>query len=343
MACRIPCLALALYLCSSGHTLSAALKSRKRVYLPRPALVASDGESDDWFEDISKFDAAILGVEHAARSGGPKTPPKSARSAWCARSRHIVPSPEDLLARRKKCSNKHVLRRREFNKCGNGYGRYIRNAKDDVLFYVEIPKTGSSSVKSMIKEHLDTTGLRIPRGESDVGGTRAFAFVRHPVTRFVSGYGTIINRTQDQGDLGPHLRFLQNMTEPQRFNKFVELFVKHGTRILQWYTGPTRSSKSTSSWAPGNNCVFHHVMSQTWFLNFWPGPVQLYDVDNFADEVRKLGAFAGLNLTLPQVNQHEGSHLVDRDVIMQQNRSLQLLHEYFRTEMSQFGYKSLLS
>merc|ERR550525_2222213 len=77
--------------------------------------------------------------------------------------------------------------------------------------------------------------------ESDVSAMKAFTFVRHPIPRFISGYSTVVNRLGRHrainGDcMAPQLKKALNNTEPQRFVRFVDLFVHEGERIINFWT-----------------------------------------------------------------------------------------------------------
>jgi hypothetical protein len=279
-----------------------------------------DMDTEDWFEDISAFDLK----QHA----GMQLKDRTSNDYNCARSSFLMSSQEDVLSQRTACSNTHLLRHIEFdgNKCDNPYGRFIQ-APGHNFFYVEIPKTGSSSVKSMLNRYL--TDHAIPFNETDIGSIKAFAFIRHPITRFLSGYGTVMKRLKmGTTCIDPVLKFVLDMPEPQRFNEFVDLFVKQGEKVIPLYH------------CSGLPCVMQHVMSQTWFLNFWPGPTDLYRVEGLVDEVKRLAELTQLDLSLPQKNSNEGH--IDQKLFMEQNASMQKLHSYFKEDLIRFGYQPLL-
>lgn len=330
MSYHFPPLALALYVCTLSQTMSMVLEAPSR----KPAditLDPNDPDSDDWIDGIIEFDTdRALG-----RIKVNSTLDVHSNDSWCARSHYIVPSQEDIVAKRKNCSDTHILWHDEGFLCANPFGQHLRNKQNETFFYLEIPKTGSSTVRQMVMDHIVDPQPVVPMSELDVT-YKAFAFVRHPVMRFVSAYGTILNHVMDQykrkrPTLSQPLEFLWHMDEPNRFNKFVKLFVKHGDEILKWYNSGT---------VP---CLMQHVLSQTWFLNFWPGPIELYDVDHFDEAVQKLDGYMKLNLTVPpSVNVREGKDLVDREMLMRQHDSIQMLNAYFEQDIRRFGYKPLV-
>jgi len=278
----------------------------------------ADMDTEDWFEDISAFDLnQHIGMQSYRHTSN------DYNLTWCARSSFIMPSQEDFLRQRTACSNTHLLRHIEFDgcNCNNPYGRFIQGPRHK-FFYIEIPKTGSSSVKIMIDRY--GADHAIPLNEADIGSTKAFAFIRHPITRFLSGYGTVIRRLKS---IDPVLKSVLNMPEPQRFNEFVDLFVKQGEKMVPLYCSPR------------TGCILQHVMSQTWFLNFWPGPIDLYRVEGFVDEVTRLAEFTQLDLSLPHANSNEGH--THKNLLMEQIASMQKLHSYFKADMTRFGYQPL--
>ena len=108
---------------------------------------------------------------------------------------------------------------------------------------------------------------------------------------------------------------------------FVDLFVKHGAGILELYH------------CEKLRCTMHHVMSQTWFLNFWPGPTKLYHVETMVHNVATVSAHTKLNLTLPHANTDDGHE--DKTLLMKQQDSLAKLHLYFQKDMDRYDYHPL--
>lgn len=266
-------------------------------------------------------------------------------SKWCPRSPFIEPSPEDLLFQSESCSDQHVIGKQELNEnpCPNVYGRWFNNSENKKFFYVEIPKAASSTVKLMLdgsqsgaesSSWFDTTFT--PFRNTDAENIPAFAFIRHPIPRFISGYGTIVNRmhAKTQKDcVDPELHFLFDTPEPQRFNMFVDLFVKHGAGILKLYH--CAELDPTKKVSP---CVMHHVMSQTWFLNLWPGPVDVYHVETMAADMATISQNTKITFRVPPIlNRNEGN--LNRGLIMAQHDSLAKLHLYFKKDMERFGYQ----
>ena len=92
----------------------------------RPGLSASGeepGVPGDWIESVSAFDGGAVGARHVSVA---RAPLESMRRA---RSKHIVPSPHDLLDRRTGCSSEHVLRDNNGSGCDNPYGRLVRGTR----------------------------------------------------------------------------------------------------------------------------------------------------------------------------------------------------------------------
>ena len=136
-------------------------------------------------------------------------------------------------------------------------------------------------------------GLTTGRME-DVGRVTAFAVVRHPVTRFVSAYGTVINRLVTRNGkcncLGANNRthemnVLLSKPEPERFNDFVVVYKERGIHMADFR----------------DHCMFvlNHVFSQTFYLNYFPGPIAyLGHAEDMEKTVEDIGKLMGVNLEM---------------------------------------------
>lgn len=175
--------------------------------------------------------------------------------------------------------------------------------------------------------------------EKDVAGIYSFAMVRHPVARFISAYGTIMHRIGGVvlPCMHPELRQLTVMEEPARFNAFVDMYIRNGTDLISSYScGRERLDQ----------CVIGHAFSQTWFLNFWPGPItQLMHSETLEQDIKVLSEAMGKTLLVGHHSEHEGtnkSHSYQtRNLILKQKGTIQKLHDYLRSEIVQFGYAPL--
>lgn len=323
-------LALALYVCTLGQSLSRALELRSSAPF-NDSIDPNHFDTDDWIDDILQIERDDHRMGRVAHPTPTRPQPND---SWCPRSRYIRPSREDIIAKRDRCSDTHVVWHKDEHICHNPFGQHLRNKQNETFFYLEIPKAGSCTFRQMTLDITVSYQPLVPMNEADVK-FKAFAFVRHPTMRFVSAYGTVLyhltERQRDVDNVDQPLLFMKQMEEPRRFNTFVRLFVKEGTGILKWYH------------YAGVPCLLEHFLSQTWFLNFWPGPIEIYDVDHFAEGVRHINSYMKLNLTVPEkpLNQHSGSHLVDRDLLLSQRDSIELLNEYFKDDLARFGYKPL--
>eukprot|EP00471_Norrisiella_sphaerica_P013543 CAMPEP_0184499178 /NCGR_PEP_ID=MMETSP0113_2-20130426/40846_1 /TAXON_ID=91329 /ORGANISM="Norrisiella sphaerica, Strain BC52" /LENGTH=350 /DNA_ID=CAMNT_0026886999 /DNA_START=526 /DNA_END=1574 /DNA_ORIENTATION=+ len=191
----------------------------------------------------------------------------------------------------------------------NNTGEEIGHRRGHVAFrYIEIPKAGSSFIKYPMQSLLDTCAAAVSlssdlivdrlwyglvpenrlsggvereeRGEKESGDDAiGFSFVRHPVRRFISGYGTIIHRLAHPDNVQRLRGFVwewggvKNLAgmkeldqiwrspEPQRFRSFVDLYLRLGDGLL--------------SYDFGSRCpLMAHVLSQTWFMNLYAGQIQ---------------------------------------------------------------------
>jgi len=283
-----------------------------------------------------------------------------ARGNWhCDRSQHIQPSPEDVHMGLSTCPDKHVLGMNEFSPILGGahcqqqlnkFGKFMTvNGKK--FMYVEILKCGSRTFEHMfddadiqdmgVKAHDAKTHRNVPRfrSEKDVAGIYSFAMVRHPVARFISAYGTIMHRIGGVvlPCMHPELRQVTAMEEPARFNAFVDMYIRNGTDMMSSYScGKERLDQ----------CVIGHAFSQTWFLNFWPGPItQLMHSETLEKDIKLLSEAMGKTLVVGHHNEHEGTSKSGsdqtRDLLLKQKETIQKLHDYLRSEIVQFGYSPL--
>lgn len=251
-----------------------------------------------------------------------------------------MPAPEHVINQDTRCSDTHILTSRGEHgiPCAYSdlYGRVIQGGDGQTYYFVEIPKTASSTVKSLMnplcKEgDKKTIGPGSGCGKfkqaslstpEDVKNIKAFTFLRHPVMRFVSGYGTVVHRQKEWKD--PALRALLDLPEPERFNKFVQRYIRDGLEVLE-----------------KGGVVFTHLLSQTFFLDLWPGPLEFVGrVELFKESVAKLGQFIHSELRAPpHLTKNEGS--LDKELILNASQSIQLVHNYFRLEMRRYGYQPL--
>jgi len=255
--------------------------------------------------------------------------------------------------------------------------------------YVEVPKSGSSFVKYNMKPLLDAClsgraahgAKSVPTaisaemvasrdwyglvpGEELPANEVAFTFIRHPVKRFISGYGTIMTRletAEHQLRLGgmifewgklKHLEHMEGlreiwrMREPARFDAFVSHYLQWGDQLLIYDFG--------------SHCpLMAHVLSQTWFLNLYAGRIlhvgrtekgtmdadyqhffsnvaglQGSCVRAFVDDARRKGAHLNRDEGRGRILQVEQYQKVAR-------RSIERLNENFAVELKVFGFEPL--
>ena len=132
----------------------------------RPGLSASGeepGAPDDWAESVSAFDGGAAGARHVSVA---RAPLESMRRA---RSKHIVPSPHDLLDRRTGCSSEHVLRDNNGSGCDNPYGRLVRVTRASIFFCAEITKPGGTSATPMIQPYAGMAAPATRRTSAELG------------------------------------------------------------------------------------------------------------------------------------------------------------------------------
>mmetsp|Transcript_30368 Transcript_30368/g.48730 ORF Transcript_30368/g.48730 Transcript_30368/m.48730 type:complete len:126 (+) Transcript_30368:559-936(+) len=118
-----------------------------------------------------------------------------------------------------------------------------------MVFWIDIFKSGSSSLKRELLPHLcppqkliydgipgdpDRDCLVLLRrgymrlNQTDLSNVTAFATVRHPVRRFISGYGTVMHRSRSYKQIfqadGDMIAKIARMKEPHRFRACVDWF-----------------------------------------------------------------------------------------------------------------------
>eukprot|EP00928_Gymnodinium_smaydae_P037688 TRINITY_DN2611_c1_g2_i2.p1 TRINITY_DN2611_c1_g2~~TRINITY_DN2611_c1_g2_i2.p1 ORF type:complete len:590 (+),score=81.62 TRINITY_DN2611_c1_g2_i2:71-1771(+) len=251
---------------------------------------------------------------------------------WCYRSKYVTASQEDTLAKADGCPSNNIFR-------GGSYCQYGKLLKtqaqfDDLYFYVEIPKTASSSTKNMVGDYVVRDPDHVTTWESDVAGIKAFTFLRHPVDRFISGYKTIMTDLIEGTCLqyssqSSDLKRILGKEEPERFALFVDLFVERGQEITRLLINQRKCP-----------CLMYHILSQTWFLNLWPGPIHFVGrFESLEEDVGKLVEFMRINASMPATIKHASARFQrDLDKIQSERDALQKIHNYFAADMERFGY-----
>lgn len=159
----------------------------------------------------------------------------------------------------------------------------------DGSYYVEVPKTGTWGFKAS----LARMSSDVSRAPVAARKNASFAFVREPLERFVSAYGTVLHRTKG-------LKFLAD-DKKDRFSRFVDKLLEFGADVH-------KEANFTKD-------VFH-AMSQLFFLGLFPSYIDyLVHVDKLDYELALLSRV--VQLPPPQVkrwNVHEGYRdVADRD------------------------------
>lgn len=322
------------------------------------------------FIALAAVDPRLWVVDDDPRHVG--TDPRSSlfRSSWkCQRSRWIVASVEDALRGRQECDSEHLLhfhRSARTARCNCPFGRLLavpRTGEGAVSMYLHIWKNGGHAVKEALRDHevhFETLRTDEPSevhsyatyfgepfeqyveplvSERGTNGIYAFTFVRHPVWRFFSAYGTIIDRLlqaqeENCGCLSRQLQRILLLDEPERFDEFVSAFTALGDRIVEHYR------------CADHRCIFAHAFSQVWFLNLWPGRfAYIGRFEQMSVDWARIADWLGLaNASLPWRNVGEGASIMSQALwnsLLARRSSIQKLHDYYALDFKVLGYASL--
>mmetsp|Transcript_18147 Transcript_18147/g.30069 ORF Transcript_18147/g.30069 Transcript_18147/m.30069 type:complete len:338 (-) Transcript_18147:169-1182(-) len=272
-----------------------------------------------------------------------------ANESWsCHWNRFSLRTKDYIVANRTRCvDTRDTGFGTVYQRHGSVGGRYVVN--------VEVFKSATSSLHSVLSlrycPSINQTvwlsklqnciipvnrGYHFAQGFNLEGAVTAFAVIRHPVKRFISGYTEMIKHftwcqelssfCQDGHKTKPpsalFLALNQTGEEPHRFNAFVDLFTSKGFNILEDYVsisanddgnGSERAEDEASGRRgqeeeilPNNGLVSYatgmlHCLSQMWFLSQYPGRI-LYLTrleDNLGSKVNWLKMNV-MNLTLSE-------------------------------------------
>ena len=256
---------------------------------------------------------------------------------------------EDEIAGRRSRPGHHL--RAPLGPCPMPYGRLINSS----VFYVEVPKAGSTTVKSAFGVFDQDWSEDDAAAVSGAGAApRAFAVVREPLDRILSGYGTLISRLLKMAHLdatwpaSPLFAALldKDADAIARFEAFAELLTSRGDGLL---TEPHARAPTP------HVCVWRHVLSQMWYLAMWRGEIEyvarLEDLDRELDTIRERFGLAevgggGGGRRAKRANVHEGDGLrpFDRlppkgELARRAPRAVARLVEYLRHDYACLGFE----
>jgi len=313
-----------------GEVTKRDLRKRSQADSHQTALLADGGEWQD--ADEAHTASALYYVDHSshrsyyepthAATGVPKTAlrlPQHSASAIREEQRSdprlaptcsgywgswapgvpiasdlIVRTVEDVVANRSVPPRRSL--RKQFGTCNMPYGRFGQGD----TFYMEIPKTGSTTLKARFTTKGTASDALPPGFPAQV--QKSFAIVREPLDRMLSGYGTLVKRLQSRLVKRRWPPFLSEVDEAKRFEGFVDYLTSHTDEEL--------ASKNHNT-----DCVWQHVMTQMWFFDLYPNQVEfigrLEELETELEFIR-----LRLNVTFGEKgngNRHEGD-LDDVDV-----------------------------
>jgi len=169
--------------------------------------------------------------------------------------------------------------------CGmlHPYGRFVETVStssthNDKALYIEIPKCASTTMKTMLYLEPDpkfgqggwhSSYDKVP--PSFPVSQLSFVVVREPLARFVSGYQTVRSRLllkhgyfHDESSTSITLT-----SEVNRFVSFTKRILTHGAHAQHVHD----FEESGLVTVPGSGCIWYHTLSQMWFIEMYPLPI----------------------------------------------------------------------
>ena len=178
------------------------------------------------------------------------------------------------------------------------FGKVAVAADGRLVQYAEIPKTGSSSIKAVLVLKRFGAGDRAGGFAAPPRGAPAFAVVREPLERFLSGYGTVLHRGRPQLEAAG--LFVAGDSAVANFRRYVNFVAAAGDDVGRYPSTPPLPEP----------CLWHHTLPQTWFLDrLWPREL------DFVLRLERLDAdFAAMRRRLPlkTLARHYGTRTVPR-------------------------------
>jgi len=228
------------------------------------------------------------------------------------------------------------------------YGRRC-TCGSNVLQFVEVPKTASTTVKRLMQKICKQKGCTVQQGydnltPQDTSGFFAFSIVRHPVQRFLSGYGTVIKRLKDYflenpiGENDKRIRAIMKLNEPRRFREFVDFFLSPSYGINMIKNEPN---------------ILAHTFSSSFFWNLYPGKIHsigrtesaekdlealLKDVLKMKLKPNKVRMWANYGEGQTNVKNSLNASNVYSYYLNNERKSIDKLNNHFATEISALGY-----
>ena len=159
------------------------------------------------------------------------------------------------------------------------------------LMYLAIPKTGSTTVRELVNR------TETPRGGFALvddpafprPALRAFTFVREPLERFLSAYGTFRARAPHTFPRDPWHGLCAAEGEVRCFEVFVDVITAQGDTLY-----------AATSGANQNFDLAGHLMSQMWHIDAYPRRFDFVGrLETFADDRAAVARAFGLAALAP--------------------------------------------
>mmetsp|Transcript_10027 Transcript_10027/g.19798 ORF Transcript_10027/g.19798 Transcript_10027/m.19798 type:complete len:324 (+) Transcript_10027:89-1060(+) len=198
--------------------------------------------------------------------------------------------PSQIMTKEYEVAGRSSCFHTEFDNFGHLF--FHRKNPHKLFFWMDIFKSGSSTMKKMLSTYMcpkmDFWGpfeqpedclVLVENGclhvqSRDITNVTAFAVVRHPVKRFISGLRTVNSRMQEKwrGTTPCRAREIAQMEEPERFKTWVNYVTTKGIDVFEEFlikNGSVIPPRSLNNEAD----ILSHLMSQLWFISRYPGKI----------------------------------------------------------------------
>lgn len=250
----------------------------------------------------------------------------------------------------------------------NRYLTQFKIADEGRALWVEIPKCASSTIKSLLSE------IKTLPNHLLVPILPTFIVARHPLSRYLSGFGTVRSRSKKMYLKGAlykpgNFPFNQGWTQGKEFCIFSKHFIRNGDDFLrlredllleEHYAGNSSlSDVSISStvascradYKQANCVIWMHLLSQMRFIETSDAAIDMVlHVESLDEDIVELSSILSLNLSsmtdAKAANVGEGS-INTREIIEYAEshcpQTLRSIELYFSQDSNCLGYNNTFS